>query len=102
MSQASLAGDEDDTGDLLYSAIDLTLSIYASFRTPTLVDDSSRLISRGCMEQPGTTKLFRGIHKDFSPKYNTANKLMKVCIIVISAKKAYAKFKDQNYFLGNK
>lgn len=99
---ASLAGYNDDAGDALYSAGDLTLTIYASLRTPVLVDSPTRLASRSFMDKPGTTKLFKYAHGDFKPKYTAANSIMKIYMVGGSAYKVYAEFTDENYRLGDK
>ncbi|MDX6917692.1 DUF4225 domain-containing protein [Pectobacterium carotovorum] len=99
---ASLAGYNDDAGDALYSAGDLSLTIYASLRTPVLVDSPTRLASRGFMDKPGTTKLFKYAHGDFKPKYTAASSIMKLYMVGGSAYKIYAEFTDDNYRLGDK
>ncbi|MCU1792982.1 DUF4225 domain-containing protein [Pectobacterium polaris] len=99
---ASQAGYNNDAGDALYSVADLTLTIYASFRTPTLVDSPTRLASRGFMDKPRTTKLFRYVPKDFKTKYNAASNIMKLYMVGSSGHKVYAEFTDENYLLGDK
>ncbi|WP_052439387.1 DUF4225 domain-containing protein [Pectobacterium brasiliense] len=99
---ASLAGYNDHAGDALYSAGDLTLTIYASLRTPVLVDSPTRLLSRGFLERPRITKLFKYAHSDFKPKYTAASSIMKVYMVGGSAYKIYAEFTDENYRLGDK
>ncbi|MBN3064905.1 DUF4225 domain-containing protein [Pectobacterium aquaticum] len=99
---ASLAGYNKDTGDALYSFGDLSLTIYASLRTPVLVDSPTRLLSRGFLERPRITKLFKYAHSDFKPKYTAASSIMKVYMVGGSAYKIYAEFTDENYRLGDK
>ncbi|ADM97136.1 hypothetical protein Dda3937_01417 [Dickeya dadantii 3937] len=90
-------GYNNDDGDLLYSAGDLSLTLYAAFRTPVLFENPNRLVSKGFMDSPRAIKLFYYVNKDHISKFSSASNLMKMYMVGNSARKVYAEFKDGNY-----
>lgn len=98
---ASLLGYDDKSGDLFYSVGDVSLSGFAALRMPVLIENPTRLASRGFFDKPRTTKLFRYIDKDYSPKFTAANKFMKIYMVGSSIKKVHAEFSNENYLLNS-
>ncbi|MEH0874804.1 hypothetical protein OI450_03705 [Pectobacterium cacticida] len=81
---------------------DVSLSGFAALRMPVLIENPTRLASRGFLDKPRTTKLFRYIDKDYSPKFTAANKFMKIYMVGSSIKKVHAEFSNENYLLGDR
>ncbi|WP_261641015.1 DUF4225 domain-containing protein [Erwinia mallotivora] len=94
---AELAGFSNDEGDLAYSSVELSLSLYAAVRTPVLTQNPGRLVSKYLGEQPGTGKLFRHVNNDFITKWASKNGIMKLYFGLDSARKIKAKFYDEEY-----
>ncbi|MEW7314607.1 DUF4225 domain-containing protein [Buttiauxella gaviniae] len=74
---ANVLGYDNNTGDWIYSAADLAVTIIAAVDTPVLVQNRNRLIPKGWFEKPGTGRLFNSINQDYIPKLQKMNKAMK-------------------------
>lgn len=94
---AELAGMDNDVGDLGYSGIEVSLSIYAAIRSPVLSQNPGRLVNKHLFEKPGTGKLFRYVNNDYITKWASKNGVMKIYFVGKSAYDIKAKFYDGNY-----
>lgn len=75
---AKVLGYDKYTGDWVYSAVDLSVTIISAFETPVLVQNRNRLIPKGWFEKPGTGRLFNSIDQDHVPRVQKMNKAMKL------------------------
>lgn len=94
---ANLAGLADEEGDLGYSSVEFTLTVYAALRSPVLAQSSRRFVKKAFGERPGTGKLFRHVNHDFISKWSSKNGLMKLYFAGHSAHTLKAKFYDGGY-----
>lgn len=98
---AKLAGLGDDAGDLAYSSVEFSLTLYAAIRTPVLAQNPGRLASKYLGDQPGTGKLFRHVSNDFISTWASKNGAMKLYFTGNSLYKAKAEFIDGGYKFDN-
>ena len=94
---AKIAGLDDDAGDMAYSGVEFSLTLYAAIRMPVLTQNHNRLLTKYFGDQPGTGKLFRHASNDFITKWASRNGAMKLYFIGTSAYKFKAEFIDENY-----
>ncbi|PDO89044.1 MULTISPECIES: DUF4225 domain-containing protein [Kosakonia] len=94
---AKIAGFDDDAGDLAYSGVELSLTLYAAIRTPVLSQNPNRLVLKYLGEQPGTGKLFRHVSNDFISKWASKNAAMKLYFTGSTVYKFKAEFIDGGY-----
>lgn len=89
---AKVLGYDKYTGDWIYSAVDLSVTIISAFETPVLVQNRNRLIPKGWFEKPGTGRLFNSVDQDYIPKLQKMNKAMRLYQKVNSAYKITVEF----------
>ncbi|MGG7444531.1 DUF4225 domain-containing protein [Kosakonia oryzendophytica] len=94
---AKISGFDDDAGDLAYSGVEFSLTVYAAIRTPVLTQNPGRLAIKYLGDQPGTGKLFRHVSNDFISKWASKNGAMKLYFTGSSFHKAKAEFIDEDY-----
>lgn len=94
---AKLAGFDDDAGDLAYSGVEFSLTLYAAIRTPVLTQYPGRFVTKYLGEQPGTGKLFRHVSNDFISKWANRNSAMKLYFTGKTFYQAKAEFIDDGY-----
>ncbi len=94
---AKIAGFDDDAGDLAYSGVDFSLTLYAAIRMPVLTQNPNRLALKYLGDQPGTGKLFRHASNDFISKWASRNGAMKLYFTGSTLYKAKAMFIDDGY-----
>lgn len=94
---AELAGLSDDAGDLGFSSVEFSLTVYAALRTPVLAQSPKRLIKKYYGDQPGTGKLFKNVSSDYISKWSSKNGFMKLYFAADSAKTFKVKFYDGDY-----
>lgn len=98
---ANMAGLSNDAGDLAYSGVEFSLTLYAAMRTPVLIQNPGRLATKYLGDQPGTGKLFRYVSNDFISKWASKNGAMKLYFSGNSLYKAKAEFIDGGYKFDN-
>lgn len=94
---AEMAGLDVSTGDLAYSTVDFSVSLYAAVRSPVLKQHSRRFVEKSFGEQPGTGRLFRFTNLDFISKWESKNTLMKIYLGGGTIRKAKIEFYDKEY-----
>ncbi|MCS3601457.1 hypothetical protein M2371_000643 [Buttiauxella sp. BIGb0471] len=75
---ANVLGYDNDTGDWVYSAADLAVTIFAAFESPVLIQNRNRLVPKGWFETPGSGRLFRMVEQDNIPKWQNMTKPMRL------------------------
>jgi len=75
---ANVLGYDNNSGDLVYSAADLFVTIIAAVETPVLVQNRNRLIPKGWFEKPGTGRLFNQVNQDYITKWQKMNNGMRM------------------------
>ncbi|WP_267432510.1 DUF4225 domain-containing protein [Erwinia psidii] len=98
---AKMAGLGDDEGDLAYSGVEFSLTLYAAVRAPVLAQNPGRLVSKYLGEAPGTGKLFRHVSGDFMSKWASKNGAMKLYFVGKSLHDAKGEFLDEKYKFDN-
>lgn len=90
---------DDDLGDLAYSSVDLSITLYASFRKPTTFQSGNRLLTSREGFGPGTGRLFRHTNTDYKASWYTKSSPMKMMLVGSSLYKIKANFIDEGYKL---
>lgn len=94
---AEMMGFDKSAGDLAYSAVDFSVSLYAAVRTPVLKQSDKRILSRHFGDTPGTGRLFNYTDIDYMSKWDSKNTAMKLFLGVSSIRKAKLEFYDGEY-----
>lgn len=99
---AEIIGLNTDDGDLAYSFVELSLSIYAGIRKPIVTQNAKRLADPLIGDAPGTGKLFKYTHTDYTPSWNRKNTIMRLWFLGYSGYKAEMLFTDDKHLFSNK